>query len=108
MANRFTAVPSAPAPSLGRAMTPVIAVADLFMGAMLSRPGGLSLRTTWVTPATLILAGLCTPVAALLAGLLLFHGGWLAVIAAALLLAAGLGSGAVVLVGVAQHRDRPR
>ena len=31
-------------------------MADLFMGLMWSRPGGLSLRTTWVTPATLALA----------------------------------------------------
>jgi hypothetical protein len=31
-------------------------MADRFMAMMWSRPGGLSLRTTWVTPATIWLA----------------------------------------------------
>ncbi len=76
MPNRFTAVPRAPAPPTGRAMAPVVAVADLFMGLMLSRPGGLSLRTAWVTPGTLLLAGLYTPVSAILAVLLIARGSW--------------------------------
>jgi hypothetical protein len=31
----------------------LLPVADRFMALMWSRPGGLSLRTTWVTPATI-------------------------------------------------------
>ncbi len=34
----------------------LLPVADRFMALMWSRPGGLSLRTTWVTPATIALA----------------------------------------------------
>lgn len=34
----------------------LLPVADRFMAFMWSRPGGLSLRTTWVTPATIWLA----------------------------------------------------
>jgi hypothetical protein len=34
----------------------LLPVADRFMALMWSRPGGLSLRTTWVTPATIWLA----------------------------------------------------
>jgi hypothetical protein len=108
MPNRFTAVPPGPAPHLGGAMTPVIVVADLFMALMLSRPGGLSLRTSWVTPGTLILASFYTAASAILAVLLLRRGGWPAGIGAAVLLAACAGSAAVVLVGLAQRRNRGR
>lgn len=36
----------------------MLPVVDRFMALMWSRPGGLSLRTTWVTPATIWLAGI--------------------------------------------------
>jgi hypothetical protein len=52
MPNIFTRVPDGPAPQLSGAMVPVVWVADLFMWLMWSRPGGLSLRNTWVTPST--------------------------------------------------------
>lgn len=104
MPNRFTAVPDGAVPPAGRVMSPVVAVADLFMGLMLSRPGGLSLRTAWVTPGTLLLGGFFTPVAAALAGLLLTRGGWW-IVCAVLLLVAATGSASVTAVGVAQRRS---
>jgi len=86
----------------------LLPLADLFMGLMWSRPGGLSLRTTWVTPATL---GLAVAVV-LLAGLgglgaiafgianrqlLVLVGG---IVAAAL----GTGAAAVAVYGIRQRR----
>jgi len=83
-------------------------VADRFMALMWSRPGGLSLRTTWVTPATIWL-GLAVLVALGLPGLgavvygvtgrqvLVILGG---LVAAAL----GIGGGTVALYGIRQRR----
>jgi hypothetical protein len=85
-------------------MGPVVAVADLFMSLMLSRPGGLSLRSSWVTPATLWLALMYTLAALILAVLLLMRGGWLSVVAAVALVVISLGSVAVLMVGAAQRR----
>jgi hypothetical protein len=51
----WTRVPKQ-APPLDAWQLRLLPIADLFMGLMWSRPGGLSLRTTWVTPATLALA----------------------------------------------------
>jgi hypothetical protein len=85
-------------------MSAVVSIADLFMGLMLSRPGGLSLRTAWVTPATLWLSVLFAPAAAVLAVVLALDGG-LAPVAAALVLAlTATGSAAVGAVGIAQRR----
>lgn len=107
MANRLTRVPATP-PPLDRVQLRLLPVADLFMALMWSRPGGLSLRTTWVTPATI---WLCVAVASLSAGLtiaaigytiasanLLMLGGALL----ALLIAAGTGS--VSAYGIRQRR----
>ena len=103
----WTRVPK-DAPPLDAWQLRLLPLADLFMGLMWSRPGGLSLRTTWVTPATL---GLAVAVV-LLAGLgglgaiaygianrqlLLAFGG---LIAAAL----GIGAAAVALYGIRQRR----
>jgi hypothetical protein len=52
MAYPWTRVPEG-APPLDPWQLRLLPVADLFMGLMWSRPGGLSLRTTWVTPATI-------------------------------------------------------
>jgi hypothetical protein len=104
MANRFTAVPPRPVPDLGRRMAPVVAVADLFMWLMISRPNGLSLRDSWVTPATLWLAAVYSPAALILAALLVGHGGWPSFLAAAALFVTAWGSTAVVLLGVVQRR----
>jgi hypothetical protein len=104
MANRFTAVPLRPVPELGRRMGPVVAIADLFMSLMISRPNGLSLRDSWVTPATLWLAALYAPAALVLAALLVSHGGWPSFLAAAALFVTACGSAAVVLLGEVQRR----
>jgi hypothetical protein len=104
MPNRFTAVPQRPAPALSSRMSPVVAVGDLFMALMLSRPGGLSLRNAWVTPATLWLASLFAPAALIVAALLLIRGGWLSLVAAIALVAIAMGSAAVVTVGAVQRR----
>lgn len=89
-------------------MGSVVAVADLFMSLVLSRPNGLSLRSTWVTPATLWLTSLFTPTALILAVLLVIRAGWPSYLAATALVVMSVGSAAVVMVGVAQHRDPHR
>ena len=43
-------------PPVDRFQLRLLPLADLFMAVMLSRPHGLTLRRTWVTPATLTLA----------------------------------------------------
>jgi len=85
----------------------LLPVADRFMALMWSRPGGLSLRTTWVTPATIWLA-VAVVVALGIPGLgaiaygiatrqvLLAFGG---LIAAAL----GAGGGTVAVYGIRQR-----
>ncbi len=106
MSNRFTATPHRPVPPTSRRMAPVVATADLFMGLMLSRPGGLSLRGAWVTPATLLLTCLSTPAFLALAVLLIQRGGWLWAMAAAAPLVIATGSAAVAAVGLSQRRGR--
>jgi hypothetical protein len=90
----------------------LLPVADRFMALMWSRPGGLSLRTTWVTPATIGL-GLAVVLVLGLPGLgalaygiatgqfLLALGG---LVAAAL----GAGGGTVAIYGIRQRRLRRR
>jgi hypothetical protein len=105
----WTRVPK-DAPPLDNLQLRLLPLADLFMGLMWSRPGGLSLRTTWVTPATLALAAAVVLLAGLggLGGIaygvanrqvLLVVGG---LIAAAL----GIGAGAVALYGIRQRSLR--
>jgi hypothetical protein len=105
MSNRFTRVPDRDAPLLPAGMAPVIAIADCFMVAMLSRPSKGSLRRTWVTPATLLLA-LATTLG-LIVGLWLAIGhldGALRIAAGIGLLCMAVGSAAVTAVGIAQRR----
>jgi hypothetical protein len=102
----WTRVPN-DAPPLDAWQLRLLPVADLFMGLMWSRPGGLSLRTTWVTPATLALAAAVVLFAGLggLGGIaygvanrqvLLVLGGLIA-------LALGVGAATVALYGVRQR-----
>jgi hypothetical protein len=102
----WTRVPK-DAPPLDAWQLRLLPVADRFMALMWSRPGGLSLRTTWVTPATMGL-GVAVVVAVGLPGLgviaygigarqLLFVFGGL--IAAAL----GAGGGIVAAYGIRQR-----
>jgi len=103
----WTRVPKDP-PLLDAWQLRLLPLADLFMGLMWSRPGGLSLRTTWVTPATLGLA-LAVILVVGLPGLgaiaygaanrqlLVLFGG---LVASAL----GIGAAAVALYGIRQRR----
>ena len=102
----WTRVPEE-APPLDGLQLRLLPAADLFMALMLSRPGGLSLRTTWVTPATIGLAvaalgfiGLPGCVALALGlvrlNLLLAGGGLIGMMIAA-------GGGAVALYGIRQR-----
>lgn len=109
MSYPWTRVPK-DAPPLDALQLRLLPLADLFMGLMWSRPGGLSLRTTWVTPATLGLAlgvvlvvglpGLGAAVYGIVNRQLLFVVGGL--VAAAL----GIGAGAVALYGIRQRSLR--
>jgi len=103
----WTRVPK-DAPPLDAWQLRLLPVADLFLGLMWSRPGGLSLRTTWVTPATLGLAvavilvvglpGLGAAVYGIAnRQLLVAVGGLIAV-------ALGIGAAAVALYGIRQRR----
>jgi hypothetical protein len=108
LSNRLTRVPEGPVPPLPALVRWLIPPADLFMLAMVSRPATGSLRTTWVTPATLQL-GVAVGIASLaLAGLLLYRAftgsGPLAVAGGVLLLGLGVGAGSVAIVGAAQRK----
>ena len=106
--NRFTAVPSGPAPELGGIARRVRPVADAFMVAMISRPSGGTLATTWVTPATLWLAAGSAVAAGALTALLLvtwLSGGTaLAVVGVIACLAFAAGAVSVVVVAWDQRR----
>ncbi|MDQ6710659.1 MAG: hypothetical protein M3Z11_08910 [Candidatus Dormibacteraeota bacterium] len=73
MANVLTRVPSTP-PPIDRIQLWLLPIADAVMAAMWSRPGGLSLRTTWVTPATVWLCLGVALFAVVLAIALVSHG----------------------------------
>jgi len=85
----------------------LLPIADRFMALMWSRPGGLSLRTAWVTPATIWL-GLAVVVALGVPGLsaiaygvfsrqyLLSFGGLIAAVL-------GAGGGTVAVYGIRQR-----
>ncbi len=111
MPNRLTRVPDEPVPQLPAAVRLVIPLADLFMLAMISRPSTGSLRTTWVTPATLQLSLVLTAAAVAIAIVLVASGAartlpGLALGLLALLFAAG--TGAVTVVGIGQRIARQR
>lgn len=112
MANLLTAVPSQPPPRPAGAANRLVWFADLFMIALVSRPSTGTLRTTWVTPATLALAAASVLAALLvLIALVAGAGSWpalLVVIGTPLSVAFGFGAGAVVAVGVDQRRQRRR
>jgi hypothetical protein len=103
----WTRVPK-DAPPLDAVQLRLLPLADLFMGLMWSRPGGLSLRTTWVTPATLGLAVAVTLVVGLPGLGAVVYGianRQLIAVAAGLVAAAlGIGAAAVALYGIRQRR----
>ena len=86
----------------------MLPVVDSFMALMWSRPGGLSLRSTWVTPATICLA-VGVVVAAGLPGVAAIVYGIAnrqVLVAVAGLIASVLGAGAatVAVYGIRQRR----
>jgi len=95
-------------PPLDPAQERLLPLADFFMGLMWSRPGGLSLRTTWVTPATLWLSSGVVALVGLPGLGAIAYGigtGQVLVLLAGLLAAAlGTGAGAVAIYGVRQRR----
>ena len=105
----WTRVPKE-APPIDEWQLRLLPIADRFMAVMWSRPGGLSLRTTWVTPATIGLAAAVIVIlglpglGAIAYGItnrqiLLTLGGLLAA-------ALGAGAAAVAVYGVRQRRLR--
>ena len=110
MPNRFTRVPETPAPELhgiGRAAVPI---ADAFMVALASRPTSGSLRTTWVTPATLWMSS-AGAVGAVALAVLLITGALgpassIVLVGAAICLLFAVGAASVALVGLQQRRAR--
>jgi hypothetical protein len=103
----WTRVPK-DAPPLDAWQLRLLPVADLFMALMWSRPGGLSLRTTWVTPATLGLA-LAVILVVGLPGLGAIAYGianhqLLALVGGMVATALGIGAAAVALYGIRQRR----
>jgi len=108
MPNRFTRVPERPVPPLPWLGRMVLPLADLFMILMASRPRSGSLRTTWVTPATV---GLClvTVVGGVLLDVLILRVGVgarsaPAFIGAAVVAVLVVGSACVAVIGIAQRR----
>ena len=107
MSYPWTRVPK-DAPPLDRWQRRLLPLADLFMGLLWSRPGGLSLRTTWVTPATLGLAVAVVLVvgfpglAAIAYGIR--HNELLLVVGGMVAAALGVGAAAVALYGFRQRR----
>jgi hypothetical protein len=101
-------VPEGPVPPLPALVRLLVPAADVFMLAMVSRPATGSLRTTWVTPASLQL-GLAVGVVSLALGSVLLDRGFtgsgpLAIAGGLLLLGLGVGAGSVAIVGAAQRR----
>jgi len=106
MPTPWTRVPHT-APPLDALQLRLLPLVDAFMWLMLSRPGGLSLRTAWVTSATIWLclgvAVILFPLSAVLlasgisgARLLLLVGGLVAI-------ALAVGTGAIALYGTRQR-----
>jgi hypothetical protein len=105
--NRFTRVPGGAVPPLPGWAGPVLPVADLFMELMLSRPASGTLRSTWVTPATLQLCGALAAIGSVLGVVLgrqaLATGAWLEAAAGLVLFVLAIGAAAVAAVGLAQR-----
>ena len=110
MANRLTTTPGRPVPALGRLATLLLPFADAFLFVTWSRPQSGSLRSTWLTPATIALAVAVCPLLVTAAVLLLrVHpaGAGVVQLTASVLCGLGaLGAAAVAIVGFDQRRDR--
>ena len=105
MPNRFTRVPERPVPAIPRPGQLLLPVADLFMIVLVSRPKSGSLRTTWVTPATLALCA-ATAVVGVVLDAAVLSGGMSAqsLIGGAALAVLVVGSTCVATIGLMQRR----
>jgi hypothetical protein len=107
MSYPWTRVPK-DVPPLDAWQLRLLPLADLFMGLMWSRPGGLSLRTTWVTPATLGLALAVIFVVGLPGLGAIAYGAAnrqvLVLVGGLVASALGIGAAAVALYGIRQRR----
>ena len=106
VANRLTRVPEG-SPPLDSTQLRLLPLADLVMWLMFSRPGGLSLRTSWVTPATIWLCSGVALVAAIL-GVVAFSQGLssgylLPLIAGLFSIAAAIACASITVYGVRQR-----
>ena len=109
MTNRLTAVPQRPVPAPGRLAALLLPLADLSMLALISRPATGSLRRTWVTPATLVLAvsaAMISAAAAILFALRIGGGGVAALLGLAICSVLAAGAASVAVVGLDQRRAR--
>jgi hypothetical protein len=106
--SRFTRVPERPVPPLPWLGRMVLPLADIFMILMASRPRSGSLRTTWVTPATLVLCMVAVVGGILLDVLVLRIGvggrSVPALIGAVVVAVLVVGSACVAVIGIAQRR----
>jgi hypothetical protein len=106
MSYPWTRVPQGQ-PPLDSLQLRLLPLADLFMGLMWSRPGGLSLRNTWVTPATLALS-IAVGLGGLVAGpagvaFALDGGGLVWLFAGLIAIALAVGAASVALYGLRQR-----
>jgi hypothetical protein len=94
-------------PAFDRIQAHLLPIADAFMGLMLSRPGGLSLRTTRVTIVTIWLSS-GTAVFSVAAGLAVVSAAlrghvWLLLVGAVAAAGMAFGSGCLALYGIRQR-----
>jgi hypothetical protein len=84
----------------------MLPIADFFMAVMWSRPHGLSLEESWVTPATIVL-GLVVAVAGMVGGVaaLAYAAGhtWIWFAAGLVMIVVAAGSGVVAAYGIRQR-----
>ena len=109
MSYPWTRVPAGD-PPIDQLQLGLLPLVDRVMGALWSRPGGLSLRTTWVTPATIVLGLLVGGAAAILAVAAIINGLAVANIlelgGGVLACVLGASGGSVALFGIRQRLIR--
>jgi len=110
MPNRWTRVPNRPVPPLPQLGRLLLPLADLFMILLLSRPQSGSLRTTWVTPATLALCVATVVVGVLLVVAIVWRtgggSGLAALVEGCVVVALTAGSACVAVIGILQRQQQ--
>src|SRR2546421_538263 len=109
MSYPWTRVPAGD-PPIDQMQLGLLPLVDRVMGLLWSRPGGRSLRTTWVTPATIVLGLLVGGAAGLLGLAALINGLLVADIleigGGVLAFVLGASGGSVALFGIRQRLIR--